>query len=185
MAVQPTTATPDSDAQSWTVEFNLNGTRVKAQVHPTELLYDTLRERFRLTGTKGACLEGECGSCTVLVDGVPMNACLILTPQVLDCAVVTIEGLAQGDVLHPLQETFIEFGAVQCGYCTPGLLVMGKSLLDRSPNPGVDEVLRALEGNICRCTGYEKIIQAVIAAVPGCKARALANSQGKAAGGAR
>ena len=149
---------------SWQLRCQVNGQPVTLDVNPTELLYDTLRERLRLTGTKGACLEGECGSCTVLVNGTPMNACLILAAQAQDCEILTVEGLAQGDVLHPLQEQFIAFGAVQCGYCTPGLLVMGKALLDRSPNPSSEEILKALEGNICRCTGYDKIIKAVQAA---------------------
>src|SRR5439155_18167147 len=130
---KPEAVSPQSSALSpatWQLRCRVNGQPIEVAVNPTELLYDTLRERLRLTGTKGACLEGECGSCTVLLDGTPMNACLILAAQAQEREILTVEGLAQGDVLHPLQDKFIEFGAVQCGYCTPGLLVMGKALLD-------------------------------------------------------
>jgi len=137
-------------------------------VDPEETLYDVLRERLGLIGTKGACLEGECGSCTVLLDGEPVTACLVMAPQVTGRAVTTVEGLAADDRLHPVQDSFVACGAVQCGYCTPGLIISAAALLSRNPNPTPQQVREALEGNLCRCTGYTKIIDAVIDAVDGC-----------------
>ncbi|MCC6749025.1 MAG: (2Fe-2S)-binding protein [Deltaproteobacteria bacterium] len=150
-----------AEEATWPVSFTVNGVRHELRVEPTETLYDVLRERLRLTGTKGACLEGECGSCTVLLDGAPVTSCLVLAPQVDGRAVVTVEGLATDDRLHPVQDSFIAAGAVQCGYCTPGLLVSAAALLERNPDPSADEIRRALEGNLCRCTGYVKIVEAV------------------------
>ncbi|MCA9664860.1 MAG: (2Fe-2S)-binding protein [Myxococcales bacterium] len=149
---------------TWSLSFTLNGESVELMVDPTETLYDTLRERLRLIGTKGACLEGECGSCTVLLDGKPVTACLVTSPQVQGRTVVTVEGLAKDDRLHPVQESFIACGAVQCGYCTPGLIVSAAALLAHNSTPSVEEVREALEGNLCRCTGYTKIIDAVLEA---------------------
>lgn len=147
-----------------TVRFTVNGHPVEVEVPALDTLLETLRGPLGLTGSKGACHEGECGSCTVLVDGVPMNACLIFTPQVEGCQVTTIEGLAQGDALDPVQQAFIDHGAVQCGYCTPGLVVQARAFLDAHPAPTVAEVKKGLEGNICRCTGYTKVIDAVLGA---------------------
>ena len=144
------------------LRFTLNGSPTAMEVDPRETLFDTLRERLRLTGTKGACLEGECGSCTVLLDGAPVTACLVTSPQVEGRAVVTVEGLAEGATLSALQAAFVRAGAVQCGYCTPGLLVAATALLRDNPSPTVDEVRRGLAGNLCRCTGYTKIIDAVL-----------------------
>ncbi|HWL92150.1 MAG TPA: (2Fe-2S)-binding protein, partial [Phycisphaerae bacterium] len=124
----------------------------------------SLRERLGLTGTKGSCLEGECGSCTVIVDGEAANSCLLLSPQVQGCSVETIEGLAEGKKLHILQDKFLASGAAQCGYCTPGLIVAAKVLLERNPKPTDDEFFEGMEGNICRCTGYKSICEAVRAA---------------------
>lgn len=120
-----------------------------------------LRMELGLMGTKGACLEGECGSCTVIVDGKPMNSCLIMAAQMQGRNVTTIEGLAHGRKLHILQQKFIDCGAVQCGYCTPGLIMAAKDILENMPTCSEDEFTRAMEGNICRCTGYNKIFQAI------------------------
>lgn len=146
---------------TWPLRFTVNGTVVDLKVDPDETLYDLLRERLRLTGTKGACLEGECGSCTVILDGKPVTSCLVMAPQVEGRSVTTIEGLAQDSRLHPVQESFVAAGAVQCGYCTPGLIVSAAALLAENPHPSVEEVREALAGNLCRCTGYTKIIDAV------------------------
>jgi carbon-monoxide dehydrogenase small subunit len=145
---------------SWPLKFTLNGKRVSKNVNPTQTLLDFLRIEMGLTGTKGACLEGECGSCYVLVDGRPMNSCMMLAPQVQDREVVTIEGLAHGTKLDVLQQKFIECGAVQCGYCTPGLIMAAKALLNENRHPSREEFLVGMEGNICRCTGYNKILRA-------------------------
>jgi aerobic carbon-monoxide dehydrogenase small subunit len=144
----------------WPLRFKLNGKSVSVKVQPTQTLLDFLRIEMGLTGTKGACLEGECGSCYVLVDGKPMNSCLMLTPQVQDCDVTTIEGFAKGGKLDVIQQKFVECAAVQCGYCTPGLIVAAKALLTQNPHPTHEEFLVGMEGNICRCTGYGKILRA-------------------------
>src|SRR5438034_1051266 len=128
-------------------------------VHKT--LLEVLREDLALTGTKHGCELGECGTCTVLVDGQPQLSCLLLPPQVAGRAITTVEGLRTGPDLHPLQQAFAELGAAQCGYCTPGMLLAARALLDRSPRPGRDEIREALAGNLCRCTGYAKIVEAV------------------------
>ena len=144
----------------WPLRFKLNGKPVAKRVKPTQTLLDFLRLELGLTGTKGACLEGECGSCYVLVDGRPMNSCMMLVPQVQDREVVTIEGLAKGSKLDVVQQKFIECGAVQCGYCTPGLILAAKALLAKNAHPTREEFLVGMEGNICRCTGYNKILRA-------------------------
>jgi carbon-monoxide dehydrogenase small subunit len=127
------------------------------------LLY-VLRERLGLPGSKNACEQGECGSCSVYLDGVLVCACLVLAAQAADREVITVEGLADGDELHPIQNDFIEAGAVQCGFCTPGLIVATHELLSRTPKPTDHEIRESLAGNLCRCTGYEKILDAVRAA---------------------
>jgi len=144
----------------WALRFKLNGRKISTRVPPTRTLLDFLRLELGLTGTKGACLEGECGSCYVLVDGKPMNSCLMLAPQVQDREVTTIEGLAQNKKLDVIQQKFIDCGAVQCGYCTPGLILSAKALLAENPHPTREEFLVGMEGNICRCTGYNKILRA-------------------------
>ncbi|HXI85225.1 MAG TPA: (2Fe-2S)-binding protein [Verrucomicrobiae bacterium] len=144
----------------WPLRFKLNGKKVSTKVPPTRTLLDFLRLELGLTGTKGACLEGECGSCYVLVDGKPMNSCLMLAPQVQDREVTTIEGLARNKKLDVIQQKFIDCGAVQCGYCTPGLILSAKALLAENPHPTREEFLVGMEGNICRCTGYNKILRA-------------------------
>ncbi len=162
-----------NDDERLPLAFALNGEAVDTRVHPLDTLLEVLREKLRLTGTKGACHEGECGSCTVLVDGVPMNSCLILAPQVHGAEIVTVEGLADGETLSAVQKAFIDCGAVQCGYCTPGLLIAAKSFLETCPNPTPEEVRQGMEGNICRCTGYMKVIDAVVEA-----AKAMPNPKG-------
>lgn len=146
------------------LKFKLNGAAIETNVHPHDTLLEVLRERLRLTGTKGACEEGECGSCTILLDGIPQNSCLILALQVQGKKVVTVEGLASLETLDRVQQAFVDHGAVQCGYCTPGLLIATKAFLEIHPLPTIDEVRKGLEGNICRCTGYVKVIDAVMAA---------------------
>jgi aerobic carbon-monoxide dehydrogenase small subunit len=147
-------------ANLWPLQFTLNGKRVSKKVRPDQTLLDFLRIEMKLTGTKGACLEGECGSCYVLVNGRPMNSCMMLAPQVQGREVVTIEGLAKGKKLDVIQEKFVECGAVQCGYCTPGLILAAKALLSNQTRPTRQEFLVGMEGNICRCTGYNKIMRA-------------------------
>jgi carbon-monoxide dehydrogenase small subunit len=155
------------------VELTVNGVaRTADDVWPGESLLFTLRERLGLPGTKNACEQGECGSCTVLLDGEPVCSCLVAAPQAQGRDVVTVEGLAGPDELHPVQEAFVTAGAVQCGFCTPGLVVMAADLLRRHPDPTDPEIREALAGNLCRCTGYEKIIDAVHLAAADRRARA-------------
>jgi carbon-monoxide dehydrogenase small subunit len=143
------------------VTLTVNGSQLSADdVWPGENLLYTLRERLGLPGTKNACEQGECGSCTVLLDGLPVCACLVAAPQAAGRTVVTVEGLAR-DGLHPVQQAFVDAGAVQCGFCTPGLVVAVADLLDRAPEPSDEQIREALAGNLCRCTGYEKILDAV------------------------
>jgi carbon-monoxide dehydrogenase small subunit len=130
-------------------------------VWPGESLLYVLRERMGLPGSKNACEQGECGSCTVYLDGLPVCACLVAAGQAQDREIVTVEGLADGTDLHPVQQSFVEAGAVQCGFCTPGLIVAAHDLLAREPRPSDPEIREALAGNLCRCTGYEKILDAV------------------------
>ncbi|MCX2952668.1 (2Fe-2S)-binding protein [Lentzea sp. NEAU-D7] len=144
------------------VNVTVNGEQRQADdVWEGESLLFVLRERLGLPGSKNACEQGECGSCTVYLDDVPVCACLVAAGQVQDREVRTVEGLADGDALDPVQEAFVEAGAVQCGFCTPGLVVAAHDLLDRVPKPSDPEIREALAGNLCRCTGYEKILDAV------------------------
>jgi aerobic-type carbon monoxide dehydrogenase small subunit (CoxS/CutS family) len=145
-----------------TLSLTVNGRSVSAPAEPGERLSRFLRERLGLTGLKEGCCEGECGACTVLLDGEPVNSCLVLALQAEGCEVVTVEGLS-GDGLGDLQAMFIERGAVQCGYCTPGMLVAAEGLLRNNPEPTDAETRSALAGNICRCTGFQTIIDAVVA----------------------
>ena len=148
------------------ITITINGEPREADVWPGESLLFALRERLGLPGSKNACEQGECGSCSVLLDGRLVCACLVLAAQADGHEVVTVEGLAGGEELHPVQEAFVEAGAVQCGFCTPGLVVATVDLLSRRPNPSEDEIREALSGNLCRCTGYAKIFDAVRLAVP-------------------
>jgi aerobic-type carbon monoxide dehydrogenase small subunit (CoxS/CutS family) len=143
------------------VRFILNGEPVEVAFASNKTLLEVLREDLGLTGTKHGCELGECGTCTVLVDGQPVLSCLMLGLDVEGRRVMTIEGVADGPRLHPLQEAFAELGAAQCGYCTPGFLLVAKELLERNPRPTREEIKEALSGNLCRCTGYIKIYEAV------------------------
>ncbi len=142
--------------------LNINGETHPLEVESRETLLQVLRDRLDLTGVKEGCSGGECGSCIVLINGRPMNSCLILAVAVQGQEILTIEGLADGDTLHPIQQSFLEKGAIQCGFCTPGMILTAKGLLDENPRPSETEVRRALVGNFCRCTGYTKILEAVV-----------------------
>ncbi len=143
------------------VSLTVNGERREADLWGGESLLAVLRDTLELPGSKNACEQGECGSCSVLLDGELVCSCLVLGAQADGHAVVTVEGLADGDELHPVQQAFVDAGAVQCGFCTPGLVVAVTDLLARTPEPGDDEIREALSGNLCRCTGYAKIFDAV------------------------
>jgi carbon-monoxide dehydrogenase small subunit len=145
------------------MRFTLNGTPVSLDVSGSRRLLDVLRENLHLTGTKEGCGEGECGACSILVDGEVVNSCLVAVGQVEGCQVTTVEGLADGGRLTALQQAFIDRGAAQCGVCTPGMLLAAHALLRQNPRPSEDEVRTGLAGNLCRCTGYTKIIDAVLA----------------------
>ncbi|HEY3350423.1 MAG TPA: (2Fe-2S)-binding protein [Thermoanaerobaculia bacterium] len=146
------------------VRFVLNGRPAAVDAPPSSRLLDVLRGALGLTGTKEGCGEGECGSCTVLLDGAPVNACLVLFGQVEGRAVTTVEGLGDPEHLSPLQEAFVKEGGAQCGICTPGFLVSAEALLAAIPQPGETDIREALAGNLCRCTGYQRIVEAVRAA---------------------
>ena len=143
------------------VTLDVNGERYELSVEPDRTLLEVLRTDLGLTGTKENCLEAECGVCTVLLDGAAVNACIVLAAQAHERAVVTIEGLGRDGALHPLQQAFIEHGAVQCGYCIPGMILSAHAYLAEHPQPTDDEIREALAGNLCRCTGYQKIVAAV------------------------
>jgi aerobic carbon-monoxide dehydrogenase small subunit len=143
------------------IALRVNGEEREAEVWPGESLLFALRERLGLPGSKNACEQGECGSCSVLLDGTLVCACLVLAAQADGHEVLTVEGLAENGDLHAVQEAFVEAGAVQCGFCTPGLVVATVDLLKRRPDPSEDEIREALSGNLCRCTGYAKIFDAV------------------------
>jgi aerobic carbon-monoxide dehydrogenase small subunit len=146
------------------IALTVNGEPHEADIWAGESLLTTLRDSLGLPGSKNACEQGECGSCSVFLDGTLVCSCLVLGAQADGHEVVTVEGLASGDGLHPVQQAFIDAGAVQCGFCTPGLVVAAADLLQRSPAPSDDEIREALSGNLCRCTGYQKIFDAVRAA---------------------
>ena len=148
-----------------TVEFTVNGDAYRLDVEPNRRLIDVLREDLGLTGTKEGCSIGVCGACTVLLDGEMISACLALTVNAHGREVTTIEGLALGERLHPLQQAFIDHGGFQCGICTPGQIMAAKALLDQNPNPSREEVVEWMTGNLCRCTGYYKIMDSIMACV--------------------
>jgi carbon-monoxide dehydrogenase small subunit len=143
------------------VTFRINNEKTVLQVRPYETLLETLRERLALTGAKEACGMGACGACTVIVNGIPLRSCLVLTPEVDGAEITTIEGLKEEGKLHPLQQAFMAKGAVQCGFCTSGMIMTAKALLDRNRTPTRKEIVTTVSSNICRCTGYKKIIEAV------------------------
>ena len=143
------------------ISLEVNGTAHQLSVEPTETLIDVLRNRLNLTGTNKDCAMGVCGACTVLVNHRPVSSCILLAVQTDGSAVTTVEALEREGILSPLQEAFLEYGAVQCGYCTPGFLITATALLKENPSANRDEIIDALKGNLCRCTGYKKIIEAV------------------------
>jgi aerobic-type carbon monoxide dehydrogenase small subunit (CoxS/CutS family) len=159
---KPMTRHPDT--QTIPISFTLNGRLQEIDVEPNELLLDVVRERLGLTGAKRSCDVQVCGACTLLLDGRPISACTTLAFEVRGRSLMTIEGLAENGKLHPLQDCFIEYGGFQCGFCTPGMILAAKALLDENPNPTEAELKHFMHGNICRCTGYKKIIESIMAA---------------------
>jgi len=147
--------------------FTVNGERVSVRVAPQATLLEVLREDLELTGTKYGCGEGECGACSVILDGKVVNSCLVLALECEGSEILTVEGLTANGRLHPIQKAFVDHGAVQCGFCTPGMIMASYALLEENPSPTEDEVKRALEGNLCRCTGYRKIVDAVLSLARG------------------
>ncbi|MCD6253630.1 MAG: (2Fe-2S)-binding protein [Thermotogae bacterium] len=143
------------------ITFKVNGETVQLDVKPNETLLDVLREKLYLTGAKEGCGNGECGACTVLFNGKPVNSCLVLAPEADGAEITTVEAFSADGKLDPVQEAFIEEGALQCGFCTPGFIVSVKALLKRNPKPSREDIIEALSGNLCRCTGYSSIIKAV------------------------
>jgi carbon-monoxide dehydrogenase small subunit len=148
----------------WNISFTVNGVQYAVEAEPRKLLADLLREDLGLTGTHIGCEQGVCGACTVLVDGRTARSCLMFAVQADGANITTVEDIAAGDALHPLQTAFSQHHALQCGFCTPGLLITSLELLERTPHPTADEVRVALSGNLCRCTGYQNIVAAVLAA---------------------
>lgn len=157
------------------IQLQVNGEPYEVAVEPSRTLLEVLRENLGLTGTKEACDIGECGACTVLVDGQAVLSCLTLATDAEGKDILTIEGLAVGGTIHPLQRAFVEHGAIQCGFCTPGMIMSAKALLSLNPTPTVAEVKKAIAGNLCRCTGYKKIVDAVLAASQ--QSTAISNDQ--------
>jgi aerobic-type carbon monoxide dehydrogenase small subunit (CoxS/CutS family) len=152
-------------SNTFRLSLSVNGEQVDALVDPAKTLLEVLREDLNLTGTKHGCELGECGACAVLVDGQPVLSCLALAVESNGRLVTTIEGISQGGELHPLQDAMADLGGSQCGYCTPGIIVTAKALLDREPNPSRDQIKEAISGNLCRCTGYLQIFEAVEGAI--------------------
>src|SRR4030043_782974 len=145
------------------VSLNVNGQVESLEIAPHRTLLEVIRDDLQLTGTKCGCEDGTCGACTILLNGVPVRSCLLLAAEVQGREIVTIEGLSDGEKLHPVQEAFVKLGGTQCGFCTPGMIVTVKALLDRNPSPTESEVRQAISGNLCRCTGYTKIVESVMA----------------------
>lgn len=145
------------------IKLKVNGETHLMEVEPRMTLLDFLRNELNLTGTKEGCGEGDCGACTVVVDGMAVNSCIMLAVEADGKDVLTIEGVADGDNLHPIQQSFIENGAIQCGFCTPGMILTAKTFLEENPSPTELEVRKAIAGNLCRCTGYDKIVKSILA----------------------
>ena len=146
------------------ITLTVNDKEYEVAVNPNRTLVDLLRYDLGLTGTKKGCDEGDCGTCTVIMDGKAVNSCLVLAVQANGRQIETIEGVETEEGLHPIQQAFVEKGAIQCGFCTPGMILSGKNLLERNPNPDEEEIRTAISGNLCRCTGYQKIVEAIKAA---------------------
>ena len=146
------------------IVLRVNGINYEVAIEPQRTLVEVLRDTLGLTGTKKSCSEGECGACTVLMDGKPVTSCLILALDAQGKEILTIEGLSEGEKLHPIQEAFLKHGAIQCGFCTPGMVMSAKALLDEHPKPTATEVRKAISGNLCRCTGYQQIVDSILAA---------------------
>lgn len=149
------------------ITLHVNGEEFSVDVEPYWTLLDVLRRELGLTGTKKGCDHGDCGACTVLIDGKAVNSCLVLAVAAEGKEIITIEGLARDGDLHPLQKAFIEYGAIQCGYCSPGMILSAKALLDENPHPAEEEIRKNIAGNLCRCTGYVKIVEAITAVAEG------------------
>jgi aerobic carbon-monoxide dehydrogenase small subunit len=143
------------------IRLTINDREYELAVEPNQTLVDVLRYKMGLTGTKKGCEVGDCGSCTVIMDGIPVNSCLILAMQADGSKITTVEGLESEEGLHPVQKAFVEKGAIQCGFCTSGMILSAKNLLDKNPNPTEEEIRKGISGNLCRCTGYQKIVDAV------------------------
>jgi len=143
------------------LKFNINGKELEAELNPCMRLVDVLRDTFAFTGVKEGCGEGECGACTVIIDGEAVNSCMVLAGRAVDSEIITIEGISPEGELTRIQQAFIEAGAIQCGYCTPGMILSAKALLDKNAKPTEHEIKVAISGNLCRCTGYQKIVNAV------------------------
>ena len=143
------------------IHMKINDTTYEVDVEPNQTLVEVLRDQLGLTGTKVGCGEGDCGSCAVIIDGKPVTSCLVLAVEANGRNIVTIEGLETGQGLHPLQQAFVDKGAIQCGFCIPGMILSAKGLLDQKPDPDVSEIRTAISGNLCRCTGYQKIVEAI------------------------
>ena len=143
------------------IHMKINDTTYEVDVEPNQTLVEVLRDHLGLTGTKVGCWEGYCGSCAVIMDGKPVTSCLVLAVEAEGKNIVTIEGLETGQGLHPLQQAFVDKGAIQCGFCIPGMILSAKGLLDQKPDPDVSEIRTAISGNLCRCTGYQKIVEAI------------------------
>lgn len=145
------------------ITLKVNGISYTVDVKPQRTLVEVLRETLGLTGTKKSCNEGECGACTILMDGKPVASCLVLAIDAQGKEILTIEGLSQGENLHPIQESFLKHGGIQCGFCTPGMVMSAKAFLDEHPKPTETEVRKAISGNLCRCTGYQQIVDSIMA----------------------
>jgi aerobic-type carbon monoxide dehydrogenase small subunit (CoxS/CutS family) len=146
------------------IVLKVNGTDYRLSIEPRRTLLEVLRENLGLTGTKKSCNEGNCGACTVLLEGRPVASCLVLAIDAQGKEILTIEGLSEGEKLHPIQEAFLKHGAIQCGFCTPGMVMSAKALLDENPVPTTTEIRKAISGNLCRCTGYQHIVDSILAA---------------------